>query len=53
MGMLGRAAALGRYGWAGEAARLVALYDRLLPSPFAIPVAPRRLPASSHSPAGA
>jgi glycosyltransferase involved in cell wall biosynthesis len=53
MGMLGRAAALGRYGWAGEAARLVALYDRLLPSPFAIPAAPRRLPASSHSPAGA
>jgi glycosyltransferase involved in cell wall biosynthesis len=53
MGALGRAAALGRYGWEGEAARLVALYDRLLPGRFALPDAPRRLPAASHSPAGA
>lgn len=33
LGAAGRAAALGRYGWAGEAARLVALYDRLAPRP--------------------
>lgn len=32
MGAHGRAAALTRYGWAGEAARLVALYDALLPA---------------------
>ena len=33
MGARGRAAALGRFGWAGEAARLVALYRRLAPLP--------------------
>lgn len=33
MGARGRDAALTRFGWAGEAARLVALYDRLLASP--------------------
>jgi glycosyltransferase involved in cell wall biosynthesis len=31
MGEAGRAAALTRFGWQGEAARLAALYDRLLP----------------------
>ena len=31
MGAAGRAAALGRFGWAGEAARLVALYRELAP----------------------
>ena len=35
MGAAGRAAALGRYGWAGEAARLVALYRDLAPLPEA------------------
>jgi glycosyltransferase involved in cell wall biosynthesis len=53
MGMLGRAAALGRYGWDGEAARLVALYDRLLPGPIARPAAPQRVPAASPFPASA
>lgn len=33
MGAAGRAAALGRFGWAGEAARLVALYRDLAPLP--------------------
>jgi len=33
MGARGRAAALGRFGWAGEAERLVALYRRLAPLP--------------------
>jgi glycosyltransferase involved in cell wall biosynthesis len=33
MGAAGRAAALGRYGWAGEAARLVSLYQELAPLP--------------------
>jgi glycosyltransferase involved in cell wall biosynthesis len=32
-GAAGRAAALGRFGWAGEAERLVALYGRLAPLP--------------------
>jgi glycosyltransferase involved in cell wall biosynthesis len=32
MGARGRAAALTRFGWEGEAARLVALYRRLLPA---------------------
>ncbi|MBD0273413.1 MAG: glycosyltransferase family 4 protein, partial [Acetobacteraceae bacterium] len=31
MGEAGRHAALGRFGWAGEAERLVALYDKLAP----------------------
>jgi len=31
MGEAGRRAATGRFGWAGEAARLVALYRRLAP----------------------
>jgi len=31
MGAAGRAAALGRYGWAGEAERLVRLYEELAP----------------------
>lgn len=31
MGARGRGAALTRYSWTGEAARLVALYDRLIP----------------------
>ncbi|WP_338664344.1 glycosyltransferase [Pararoseomonas sp. SCSIO 73927] len=39
MGAAGRAAALGRYGWAGEAARLVALYEELAPLPV-----PARIP---------
>ncbi|MFC3125218.1 glycosyltransferase [Pseudoroseomonas globiformis] len=33
LGAAGRAAALGRFGWAAEAARLVALYRRLAPLP--------------------
>ncbi|MBI0534839.1 glycosyltransferase [Roseomonas sp. KE2513] len=33
MGAAGRAAALGRFGWAGEAARLVELYQDLVPLP--------------------
>ncbi|MBP0462309.1 glycosyltransferase [Roseomonas sp. PWR1] len=33
MGAAGREAALGRFGWAGEAARLVALYRDLAPLP--------------------
>jgi len=33
LGAAGRAAALGRFGWSGEAARLVELYDRLAPRP--------------------
>ena len=33
LGAAGRAAATGRFGWAGEAARLVALYQRLAPLP--------------------
>jgi glycosyltransferase involved in cell wall biosynthesis len=33
MGAAGRAAALGRFAWAAEAARLVALYRGLLPAP--------------------
>lgn len=33
LGAAGREAALGRFGWGGEAARLVALYDRLAPLP--------------------
>jgi len=33
MGAAGRAAALGRFGWAGEAERLVALYRNLAPLP--------------------
>jgi glycosyltransferase involved in cell wall biosynthesis len=33
LGAAGRRAALGRFGWAGEAARLVALYRRLAPLP--------------------
>lgn len=33
MGARGRAAALTRFGWGAEAARLVALYDRLLATP--------------------
>ncbi|MFC7607853.1 glycosyltransferase [Teichococcus aestuarii] len=33
MAARGRAAALGRYGWAGEAERLVGLYRRLAPLP--------------------
>ena len=33
LGAAGRHAALTRYGWAGEAARLVALYQRLAPVP--------------------
>jgi len=32
MGASGRAAALTRFAWAGEAARLVTLYRRLLPT---------------------
>ncbi|TPG49595.1 glycosyltransferase [Roseomonas nepalensis] len=43
MGAAGRAAALGRYGWAGEAARLVGLYRELAPLPAAAP--PRESPA--------
>lgn len=35
MGAAGRAAALRRFAWAPEAARLVALYDRLAPRPAA------------------
>jgi glycosyltransferase involved in cell wall biosynthesis len=35
MGASGRAAALTRFAWAGEAARLVALYRRLLPTSLA------------------
>ena len=35
MGAAGRAAALGRFGWEGEAARLVALYRDLAPLPAA------------------
>jgi hypothetical protein len=31
MGQAGRCAALGRFGWAGEAARLVAFYRALAP----------------------
>ncbi|MCR0981949.1 glycosyltransferase [Roseomonas populi] len=38
MGAAGRAAALGRYGWAGEAERLVALYEVLAPLPAPPPV---------------
>jgi len=38
LGEAGRAAALGRYGWAGEAAALVGLYRRLLGSPDAAAV---------------
>ena len=33
LGEAGRRAALGRFGWAGEAAKLVALYRRLAPLP--------------------
>lgn len=33
LGAAGRRAALGRFGWAGEGARLVALYRRLAPLP--------------------
>lgn len=35
MGAAGREAALGRFGWAGEAARLIALYRDLAPLPCA------------------
>ncbi len=35
LGGAGRWAALGRFGWAGEAERLVALYRRLAPAPAA------------------
>jgi len=35
LGARGRAAALGRFGWAAEAERLVGLYDRLAPLPRA------------------
>jgi glycosyltransferase involved in cell wall biosynthesis len=51
MGALGRAAALGRYGWGGEAARLIALYDRLLPALVRTSAAP--CPASLPRPAAA
>ncbi|MBP0493973.1 glycosyltransferase [Roseomonas indoligenes] len=45
MGAAGHAAALGRYGWAGEAERLVALYEELAPRPAPIARAPDPLPA--------
>jgi glycosyltransferase involved in cell wall biosynthesis len=45
LGAAGRAAALTRFGWAGEAERLVALYRRLAPpaagTGHACPAAPR------------
>ncbi len=46
LGALARAAARGRFAWANEAARLVALYGQLLPavSPRAAPLARSSLP---------
>jgi glycosyltransferase involved in cell wall biosynthesis len=49
LGARGRAAALTRFGWAAEAARLVALYARLLPG--TVTASPR--PSSLPRPAGA
>jgi glycosyltransferase involved in cell wall biosynthesis len=43
LGANGRAAALGRYGWAGEAAQLIALYQRLAPLPDAAGPAAERV----------
>lgn len=44
LGAAGRAAAAGRFGWAGEAARLVALYRRLAePEPVPASRAPARV----------
>jgi glycosyltransferase involved in cell wall biosynthesis len=46
MGARGRAAALGRFGWRAEAARLVRLYHRLAPqqAPLALPDLAATLP---------
>jgi hypothetical protein len=45
MGARGRDAALGQFGWAPEAARLVRLYRRLLAAPVAYSAARRPAPA--------
>jgi glycosyltransferase involved in cell wall biosynthesis len=51
MGARGREAASRRFGWAGEAERLVALYARLLPGMVTLPcpTTPRRLEAAAAS----
>ncbi len=54
MGARGRAAALTRFGWGAEAARLVGLYARLLPAAVsAAPASPPARPSSLRRPAGA
>jgi glycosyltransferase involved in cell wall biosynthesis len=47
LGEAGRRAALGRFGWAGEAARLVELYRRLAP-PGRAAAGARRWSAQAH-----
>ena len=48
MGESGRRAALGRFGWAGEATRLVSLYRRLAPFGGARIAAKRNGPVPAH-----
>jgi glycosyltransferase involved in cell wall biosynthesis len=46
LGARGRAAALGRFGWRAEAARLVRLYQRLAPLPGALLTEAQALPGT-------